>query len=656
MYNNLNPVIVSSSSSSVVTTSSTSSSAPSTSSTVSTPTSVTSVTSTSSALGSTSSSASSSDSSSSSVTSSSAATTASTSSSAPATTSTTSSSVTSATGAVCSSPSALAPVATPNPARRSFTWSVGWVRAAPDGFARPFVGINGQWPNPTISVNRGDTVVLTVTNNLGNESTAIHFHGLRQINTTYADGPSMVTQCPIQPGGTFVYQFIVDQPGTYWYHAHIGGQYIDGFRGPLIVKDVNAPYRVDTEYVMTISDLYHSEAPPLINYYQSLGNANDNNGAEPVPNSLLINEAQNVQFPMVAGKKYLFRIINVGAFTPVYLQFDQHSMTIVEIDGVYTSQCTQDQLFITPAQRYSVIIQAKATGTQNFAIKASMSVGMFFPPLIPATFNTEVSAFLVYNSANGLPPPLTITPEPFDDSIFTPLDATPEFGPVTLPLSWAVDFTNNANGQRRGTINAVDYVAPKVPTLYTAMNAPAANVNDPTIYGTHTTPTVVPYNAVVEIFLENHDTNPHPFHLHGHNMQLVGRSGGGSMFPYNPPAGAAPMRRDTIQVPAGGSVTLRWVANNPGIQLFHCHLEWHVEAGLTATFIEAPTQLQALKLYIPVSHRTVCANQSIAMKGNAAGNTADYTNMNGQNTLVSANLWGSLVNPPSTPANPYPLN
>ena len=201
----------------------------------------------------------------------------------------------------------------------------------------------------------------------------------------------MVTQCPIQPGGTFVYQFIVDQPGTYWYHAHIGGQYIDGFRGPLIVKDVNAPYRVDTEYVMTISDLYHSEAPPLINYYQSLGNANDNNGAEPVPNSLLINEAQNVQFPMVAGKKYLFRIINVGAFTPVYLQFDQHSMTIVEIDGVYTSQCTQDQLFITPAQRYSVIIQAKATGTQNFAITASMSVGMFFPPLIPATFNTEVS-------------------------------------------------------------------------------------------------------------------------------------------------------------------------------------------------------------------------------------------------------------------------
>jgi iron transport multicopper oxidase len=141
---------------------------------------------------------------------------------------------------------------------------------------------------------------------------------------------------------------------------------------------------------MTISDLYHYEAPPLINYYQSYANTLNNNGAEPVPNSLLINEAQNVQFPMVAGNSYLFRIINVGAFTPVYLQFDQHTFTVVEIDGVYVNQCQMSQLYITPAQRYSVIITAKTTTTQNFAIKASMSTGMFAPEVIPATFNTEV--------------------------------------------------------------------------------------------------------------------------------------------------------------------------------------------------------------------------------------------------------------------------
>jgi iron transport multicopper oxidase len=222
----------------------------------------------------------------------------------------------------------------------------------------------------------GDTIKLTMTNNLGNESTAIHLHGIVQRNTTYADGPAMVTQCPVQPGAQFVYEFKVTQPGTYWYHAHIGGQYIDGFRGPIIVTDVNAPYRVDQEYALTLSDLYHAQAPGLINYYQSVNNANNNNGAEPVPNSILINEAQNVKFTIVPGKKYLFRIINMGAFTPQYLQFDQHDMTIVEIDGVYTQPYTVSQLFITVAQRYGVIITAKADNSQNFAIKASMSTAM----------------------------------------------------------------------------------------------------------------------------------------------------------------------------------------------------------------------------------------------------------------------------------------
>jgi iron transport multicopper oxidase len=240
----------------------------------------------------------------------------------------------------------------------------------------------------------GDTIKLTMTNNLGNESTAIHFHGIFQRNTTYADGPAMVTQCPVQPGAQFVYEFKVTQPGTYWYHAHIGGQYIDGFRGPIIVTDVNAPYRVDQEYALTLSDLYHAQAPGLINYYQSVNNANNNNGAEPVPNSILINEAQNVKFTIVPGKKYLFRIINMGAFTPQYLQFDQHDMTIVEIDGVYTQPYTVSQLFITVAQRYGVIITAKADNSQNFAIKASMSTAMFNPTVIPATFNTEVSIAL----------------------------------------------------------------------------------------------------------------------------------------------------------------------------------------------------------------------------------------------------------------------
>ena len=100
------------------------------------------------------------------------------------------------------------------------------------------------------------------------------------------------------------------------------------------------------------------------------------------------------------------------------------------------------------------------------------------------------------------------------------------------------------------------------------------------------------------------------------------------------------MRRDTILVNPSGATTIRFIANNPGIWLFHCHNEWHVEAGLTLTFIEAPTQLKAQGLYIPTSHKDVCAAQGIAMKGNAAGNKKNFLDLTGENTSPPLQNWG----------------
>ena len=75
------------------------------------------------------------------------------------------------------------------------------------------------------------------------------------------------------------------------------------------------------------------------------------------------------------------------------------------------------------------------------------------------------------------------------------------------------------------------------------------------------------------------------------------------------------------------------------IQLFHCHIEWHVEAGLIATFIEAPEKLQN-SLSIPRQHLNICEKQGIPTKGNAAGNTKDFTDLTGANTDFEKNNWG----------------
>jgi iron transport multicopper oxidase len=95
----------------------------------------------------------------------------------------------------------------------TYDFDVGWVYANPDGGQnRPVIGINGQWPIPTIKADKGDRVVVNVKNSLGNESTSLHFHGLYQNGTNNMDGPSGVTQCSIPPGSSFTYNFTVCHP------------------------------------------------------------------------------------------------------------------------------------------------------------------------------------------------------------------------------------------------------------------------------------------------------------------------------------------------------------------------------------------------------------------------------------------------------------
>lgn len=201
--------------------------------------------------------------------------------------------------------------------------------------------------------------------------------------------------------------------------------------------------------------------------------------------------------------------------------------------------------------------------------------------------------------------------------------------------------------------NGQSYVSQKVPTMFTALSAPADVIMNPAIYGRGTNPYVIPFNAVVEVHINNHDTRAHPFHLHGHTFQIVERAGNGNpLFPgLDARATTNPMRRDTVVVYADSTATLRFRADNPGIWLFHCHTEWHVESGLTATFIEAPDVMVARAPYIPNSHKNVCDALGISRKGNAAGNSKNgqWLNTTGENLVPGdpALNFGAMVAPPA---------
>ena len=70
----------------------------------------------------------------------------------------------------------------------NYDWNVTWEFASPDGFGRPVIGINGEWPCPKIEADVGDLVTINLNNQLGNETTGLHFHGINQVSTNEMDG------------------------------------------------------------------------------------------------------------------------------------------------------------------------------------------------------------------------------------------------------------------------------------------------------------------------------------------------------------------------------------------------------------------------------------------------------------------------------------
>jgi iron transport multicopper oxidase len=94
------------------------------------------------------------------------------------------------------------------------------------------------------------------------------------------------------------------------------------------------------------------------------------------------------------------------------------------------------------------------------------------------------------------------------------------------------------------------------------------------------------------------------------------------------------MRRDTILVNPNGNIVLRFRSDNPGVWLFHCHIEWHVASGLIATIIEAPLEVQKqLSGKIPQDHQQACKAGNVPMEGNAAGNTVDVLDLKGETSF-----------------------
>ncbi|BGP42823.1 ferroxidase fet3 [Rhodotorula kratochvilovae] len=513
-------------------------------------------------------------------------------------------------------------------------YNLTYTTASPDGYEKPYVvGVNGTWPPPILNVKANDTVRIHAINSLDGPS-SIHHHGIFFNGTNYYDGAPGVTQCPIPVGSEMLYEVPVDlQHGTYWYHSHTSQHYQDGLRAPFIIHAEEEPHNYDEEYTIVLSDWYHERSTKLNHQFMNKFNPT---GAEPVPDSLLIYAAQNgsylpsnedvrfndnLSIPFEAGKTYRLRVINTGIFAMTFFWIDGHDMQVIEADGIDTEPYPVDFLTLSVAQRYSVLVTARNETNQNYLVHAKFDESMF--DVVPDGLTLNYTTTISYGEGNpiaeaGYRDELGL----MEDHLLVPLVVEEQFVPTTsLELDvWFDAFDNGVN--RASMLNNITWVPPKTPSLMTMLSMGNDSLN-PVVYGPQTAQHLLNRGDVMDLMIINFDANAHPFHMHGTTFQVtrVAMDVTSDDPELNPPhtLGAAnPMRRDTVIVPAGGAVNIAWQAYNPGAWVFHCHIQWHMEAGLAVVFMTDILGAQQ-SLTLPQQIVDQCEAQGISPVGNAAG-------------------------------------
>eukprot|EP00171_Calliarthron_tuberculosum_P011657 IDg11657t1 len=133
------------------------------------------------------------------------------------------------------------------------TWEIDYSFVSPDGVEKAVPVVNQQMPGPTLRATVGDHVRITVVNRMPSESTSIHWHGIKQIGTPWSDGVPGITQCAIAPGDSFTYEFMLDAPGTLWWHSHSALQKGSLYGLIIINGDENYVPRVSRDIELLLS-------------------------------------------------------------------------------------------------------------------------------------------------------------------------------------------------------------------------------------------------------------------------------------------------------------------------------------------------------------------------------------------------------------------
>ena len=509
-----------------------------------------------------------------------------------------------------------------------------------DGRTGHAVALNGTIPAPLIRLKEGQNVRLTVENRL-HEDTSIHWHGF--IVPFQMDGVPGISFPGIRAGTSFTYEFPIKQSGTYWYHSHSGLQEQLGHYGPIIIDPAGPdPVAYDREHVIVLSDWSFTHPHMIFTRLKQEGGffnrnkrtlANKTSG-KPDPMSpadakmfaemrmdptdiadvtaaaytFLINghsPAENWTGLFRPGERVRLRIINAAAQSIFNVRIPGLKLTVVATDGIDVRPVEVDELQIGNAETYDLIVQPEDRA-YSFVAESIDRSGMGVATLAPrAGMRSQVPSLrerptltmmdmgmMDHSAHGGVSSATTMNHDMRDKS------------KVEFPVGPGVDMIAPMPMDRSGDPGiGLENVGHKVLTYRDLVSLkPNADKRVPTrridihltgnmerfmwsMDGEKLSENPEPYrfarNERVRLRLINDTMMTHPMHLHGHFFEIV-----------NGNAGHQPLKH-TVRVLPGGFVDLDLTADAPGDWAFHCHLLYHMHAGMMRVVSVRPLEGEA---------------------------------------------------------------
>ena len=508
------------------------------------------------------------------------------------------------------------------------------------------IAVNGQIPMPTLTFTEGDTAEIYVHNEL-KESTSLHWHGLFLPNKE--DGVPYLTQMPIEPGTTHKYTFPIIQHGTHWYHSHSGLQEQIGMYGSMIlnkrVEDETFRKGIDDLPTIPVILSEWTDVNPN-NVHRMLHNATDwfaiqkgttQSYAEAIKqghfktkianewkrmnamdvsdvyyDKFLINGKSNSQLSQFkGGDKVRLRISNGGASTYFWMTYAGGKITVVANDGNDVEPVEVDRLLIAVSETYDVIVTIPADNTafeflvtpEDRTKSASLYIGdgvkQLISPLPKLKYfdgmkmmngmmkmNGDLDDMGMQMSYNQMDMNVVMYPEITGKAASKKDD---KMGNMKMNES---DYNSN----ELSDITTLNYAMLKSPTKTTLpKDAPikelrfelSGNMNryvwslDNKVVS-ETDKILIKKGENVRITLYNGSMMRHPMHLHGHDFRIL--NGQGDYAPLKNIIDIMPMETDIIE----------FNANVEGDWFFHCHILYHMMAGMGRVFTyenQAPNPL-----------------------------------------------------------------